>query len=132
MAYQLFDVNGKEVRQSDLQNRGVWYRHGVNKEDVFVEKFGTKFGVQINPQKKNDPTVPDLIYNQKLADLKCETTPFFFAFKDKIDFTYAVTFNLKDAFNYGKWGKNYETLIIFYWIDWIATRMVSNGKPYFV
>lgn len=87
------------------QNRAVWYRHGVKKEDIFVEKFGHEFDVQINPQKKNDPTVPDLIHKQNLADLKCQNTPFFFARTKGVDPTYAVTFNLKDAYNYGSWGK---------------------------
>jgi hypothetical protein len=130
MAYQLFDQNKKEVKNSDLQNRAIWYRHGVRKEDVFVEKYEGKFGVQINPEKKRNPTVPDLIYNRNFADLKCQNTPFFFAYKVGLDPTYAVTFNLKDAYNYGKWGKNYEDIVIFYWVDWVAVNMISNGKSY--
>jgi hypothetical protein len=132
MAYQLFDLDDKVIPNSDLQNRGVWYKHGVKKEDIFVEKFGLSFDTRINPDKKNNPTVPDLIHNQHLADLKCQNTPLFFAFKLGIDPTYAVTFNLKDAYNYGKWGKNYENIVIFYWVDWVAVKMISYEKPYIV
>jgi hypothetical protein len=67
-----------------------------------------------------------------LADLKCQNTPKFYAFKDGIDSTYAVTFNLKDAYNYGKWGKNYDEITVFYWVDWVARKMVSNGRSYMV
>jgi len=128
MAYQLFDANGSEVTNADLQNRAVWYRHGVRREDVFVETYGSGLGVQINPEKKRNPTVPDLLHQTHLADLKCQNTPFFHAFKVGIDPTYAVTFNLKDAYSYGKWGKNHANLVIFYWVDWAAVKMVSNGK----
>ncbi|MFZ5877878.1 MAG: hypothetical protein ACOY0R_00760 [Chloroflexota bacterium] len=130
MTYQLFDLHGQEVTPVDLQNRAAWYRHGVRREDVFVETYGDSFGVRINPAKKTDPTVPDLLHQRHLADLKCQNTPFFHAYKLGIDPTYAVTFNLKDAYSYGPWGKAHADLVIFYWVDWAAVRMVSNGKSY--
>jgi hypothetical protein len=132
MAYQLFDLTDKEVTNSDLQNRSIWYQHGVRKEDVFVDRYRTQFDVSINPEKSRNPAALDLIHSGHLADLKCQNTPFFFAFKFGIDPTFAVTFNLKDAFNYGKWGRNYEKLVIFYWVDWVAVKMISNGKSYSV
>jgi|GEM_PF-5629563 len=100
MTYQLFDSSGGEVTHADLQNRAVWHRHGVRREDVFVEKYGHALDVKINPAKKRDPTVPDLLHRDHLADLKCQNTPFFHAFKAGIDPTHAVTFNLKDAYHY--------------------------------
>lgn len=130
MAYQLFDANGQEVTHADLQNRAAWYQHGVRREDVFIEKYGAAFGARINPAKKTNPTLPDLLHQEHLADLKCQNTPFFQAGKLGIDPTYAVTFNLKDAYSYGRWGKAYADLVIFYWVDWGAVRMVSNGKAY--
>lgn len=130
MTYQLFDSNGREVTHADLQNRAAWYRHGVRREDVFVEKYGSALGVRINPAKKNDPTVPDLVHQNHLADLKCQNTPFFHAGRLGIDPTYAVTFNLKDAFIYGHWGRNHADMVIFYWVEWAAVRMVSNEKSY--
>jgi hypothetical protein len=130
MAYQLFDAQNQEITNADLQNRSIWYRHGVRREDVFVETYGQAFDVRINPEKRTNPTVPDLIHKNNLADLKCQNTPFFFAFKMKIDPTYAVTFNLKDAFNYGKWGHDHRNFVIFYWVDWVAVKMVSNEKAY--
>jgi hypothetical protein len=130
MAYQLFDQNGKVITNADLQNRPVWYQHGVDKEDVFVDRYGTRFDVLINPAKTYDSTALDLIHNNHLADLKCQNTPFFSARRYDIDPTYAVTFNLKDAYNYGKWGKNHEEITVFYWVDWVAVNMISNGKAY--
>lgn len=88
MTYQLFDSSGGEVTHADLQNRAVWYRHGTRREDVFVEKYGHALDVKINPAKKRDPTVPDLLHRNHLADLKCQNTPFFHAFKAGIDPTY--------------------------------------------
>lgn len=130
MAYQLFDPYDKEVTNADLQNRSAWYRHGVKKEMVFAERFGERFKVAINPEKSRNPTVPDLIHDGHVADLKCQNTPFFFAFKVGIDPTFAVTFNLKDAYRYGKWGRDYQKMTIFYWVDWVAVKMISNGKSY--
>jgi hypothetical protein len=34
MTYRLYDVNDREVTHADLQNRAVWYRHGVKKAGV--------------------------------------------------------------------------------------------------
>lgn len=130
VAYQLFDRNNTVITNADLQNRSAWYEHGVRREEVFVRRYGEKLGVSINPQKRRDPTVPDLVCHGSLADLKCQNTPFFFAFKLGVRPTFAVTFNLKDAFNYGRWGKDYPNLVIFYWVDWVAVKMVSNEKIY--
>ncbi|MBI4790342.1 MAG: hypothetical protein HY782_25195 [Chloroflexi bacterium] len=130
MAYQLFDKDNREVTPSDLQNRAVWYVHGASREQVFVARHGKALGVALNPAKANDPTVPDLLYGGHLADLKCQDTPFFLAGHYGVEPTYAVTFNLKDALNYGRWGQNHQDFSIFYWVDWVAVRMVMNGKSY--
>jgi hypothetical protein len=132
MAYKLFDKNNALVNPDDLQNRAVWYEHGMTKEQAFVKAFGTRLKVIINPEKAINPTVPDLLYHGKLADLKCQDTPFFIADNYGIPATYAVTFNLKDALHYGSLGKNYPDLSIFFWIDWVAIKMEKNGEAYSV
>ena len=130
MSYKLFDPSGNEVTPADLQNRAAWYVHGASKEQVFVNTHGKSLGVALNPSKLKDPTAPDLVFNGHLADLKCQDTPFFLAGRYGVDPTYAVTFNLKDALNYGRWGKNYKDLSIFYWVDWVAVRMEMSERHY--
>jgi hypothetical protein len=129
MPYELFDNEDKVVTLHQLQNRGVWYKHGNTKEEVFINAYGQTLGVVINPDKENDPTLPDLVFQEHLADLKCQNTPLFYADKDyKTPAQYAVTFNLKDALHYGPLGKHYERLTIFYWIDWVARKMITSGN----
>lgn len=128
--YKLFDKNNDLVNPKELQNRAIWYQHGVSKEEVFVNQFGQKLDIQLNPEKKNDPTLPDLLHEDHLADLKCQDTPFFRAKKYGGDPTYAVTFNLKDMLQYGRFGKNYQSFTIFYWVDWVAVRMEMYDQKY--
>jgi hypothetical protein len=131
MAYQLFDENGHEIFQGDVENRSVWYVHGEKKEITFVKRYGQKLDVVINPDKTNNPTVPDLLHNDSLADLKTQNTPLFYS---KINYsqnpTYSVTLNLKDLYDYHV-EKNYQDFYIFYWVDWVAIKMISgNGRVF--
>jgi hypothetical protein len=116
-AYQLFDKNNNPIAFNDLQQRAAWYVQGFKREQVFVNRFGPALELQLNPKKEIDLTVPDLLYKGNLADLKCQETPFFFANRFGIDPTFAVTFNLKDALSYGKWGHGFENFTVFYWVD---------------
>ncbi|HLO15794.1 MAG TPA: hypothetical protein VK206_13255 [Anaerolineales bacterium] len=129
-SYKLFDKNDNIVNPGELQNRAIWYQHGVSKEQVFVNQFGPTLDVRLNPEKEQDATLPDLLHKKHLADLKCQDTPFFRARKYQVDPTYAVTFNLKDMLQYGKFGKNYRDFTIFYWVDWVAVRMEMNNQKY--
>jgi hypothetical protein len=70
------------------------------------------------------------LYLGQLADLKCQNTPLFQARKYGVDQQYAVTFNLKDALNYGVYGNNYKNLTVFFWVDWVATRMTTPNNEY--
>ncbi|UMZ73115.1 hypothetical protein [Natranaerofaba carboxydovora] len=118
MGYKLYDLEDNEVtgENEKLQEKSIWHDKGNEKEKVFVKKYGKELKVRMNPQKVTDPTVPDLEQNKVdytiLADLKCQNTPIFRAKKyyGIDDPTYAVTFNLKDAFNYGSYGNNYTNL----------------------
>src|ERR1700722_13873446 len=130
-SYKLFDKNGAEINLGDVENRTAWYGHGDTAEMAFVGKFGQQLGVTLNPEKATNPAAPDLLFDGCLADLKHQSTPLFTAKQRyKIDPTFAVTFNLKDALDYGEHGKNHKDFIIFYWIDWFALKMEMGGKTY--
>jgi hypothetical protein len=129
-SYSLFDVNGNLINPKDLQNRAVWYEHGVSKEEKFVKLYHERLDVIVNPGKETNPTLPDLLYKGNLSDLKSQETPLFIAGKYGVDPTYAVTFNLKDALDYGHFGKDYPKFTIFYWVQWIAVKMEMYGKFY--
>jgi hypothetical protein len=128
--YLLFDENGVSVNPQALQNRAIWYEHGATQEMIFVKRYGDKLGVCINPEKRSKPTAPDLLYKNNLSDLKCQHTPLFTAGKYGIDPTFAVTFNLKDALNYGQWGHSYKNFSVFYWVHWTAVKMKMYDKTY--
>jgi len=131
--YQLYDVNNMEINLGDVESRTEWYIHGETEEESFCRQFGQKLSVAINPAKKTDPTSPDLIWDSKLADLKCQTTPLFVSrTRYKQDPTYTVTFNLKDALEYGPLGSNYQPFYIYYWVKWIAIRMTMRNQNYIV
>lgn len=126
MCADVFDPKGNKIDHGDVQDRPRFYAHGESQESRFVSKFQHVLGVQINPQKRLDVTVPDLTCSTGLADLKHQATPFFTAAdKAKIDPQYAVTFNVKDAWRY---HTLYPDIQIFFWVEWKATgyRESSN------
>lgn len=128
MAYKLFDVNGSQITHHNLQDKGVWCRDGATEEEVFVENYGEKLGLIVNPDKRINPYVPDLVNtkNDLLADLKTQNTPFFQA-QTRFGFTpqYAVVFNEKDRLRY---SNRYPEIEIYFWVDWQAVRFVGNTE----
>lgn len=119
---ELYDIQGKKIKQHDLQDKSYWCRDGEKIEEAFIRLFGKSLNLEINPEKKDNPYVPDLINIQtgQLADLKQQATPFFQAGQlYEIDPTYAVVFNEKDKIRY---QKNYPNIIIYYWVNWLAVR----------
>ncbi|MCG3776151.1 MAG: hypothetical protein JW395_3000 [Nitrospira sp.] len=130
-SYELYNANDEPIDQGDVENRATWYESGASQEEVFARRYGQTLGVCINPEKTTNPAALDLLHHGCLADLKCQQTPLFTAKRHyKIDPTYAVTFNLKDAFSYGPWGNNYPGLQIFYWVDWVSVRMVMGNNTF--
>ncbi len=127
MGYRLFDINGQEVNQHDLQDKGVWCRSGASKEEVFVEKFGKDLNLIINPEKTRNPYVPDLLNtsNNLLADLKTQNTPFFQA-KSRFGYDpqYTVVFNEKDRQRYNKY---YPEIEIYFAVDWQVIKFQSKS-----
>jgi hypothetical protein len=132
--FKLYDLYGKEVTQANVEHRAAWYALGQSRERVFVRQFGPWLGAKINPAKAYDLTVPDLAVNGSLADLKCQDKPFFSAKFYGKEPTYTVTFNLKDAYHYGPFGKGYPNMTIFYWVEWYVVKMVmlDSGAVYTV
>ena len=124
--YKLFDINGQEVNYHDLQDKGVWCRSDASKEEVFVEKFGKELNLIINPEKKTDPYVPDLINTKKnlLGDLKTQNTPFFQAqSRFGYDPQYIVVFNSKDRERY---KQKYCDIEIYFAVDWQVIKFVDR------
>ena len=69
----------------------------------------------MNPDKETNPYVPDLIVNEKLADLKTQTTPFFTSKRYNFNPNYTVTFNKKD---FNRYNKLYSNIDIYFWVNW--------------
>jgi len=130
MPYRLFNKDGVEVTHHDLQDKSPWCRTGATKEEVFISKFGNKFGLKINPEKVDNKFAPDLINlnNNQYGDLKTQNTPFFKSqSKFNLDPQFTVVFNLKDRSRYAKLYPNIE---IYFWVEWLITRFVweKEGK----
>jgi hypothetical protein len=121
----------------NTEDKNWWLKHGEVGEKDFVNVICPKIGLDgcINPNKNVDPTVPDLIVNGKLADLKSQNTPFFTAGKyckkvggADVPFnpTYTVTFNKKD---YERYSTLYPEIDIYFWVEWKEREYTSrNGK----
>lgn len=112
----------------NTEDKTFWVNHGRSDEDVFVSDIAPRIGLvaMINPEKKTNPYVPDLVVNNQLAELKHQTTPFFKAeILYKISNQYAVTFNKKDYLNY---SANHPDLIIYYWVNWKELSKTIRGE----
>lgn len=109
----------------DPEDKGWWLLHGEALERQFVAlcQKHLKLNAVINPAKATDPTAPDLIVEERLADLKTQNTPFFTAQRHGIDPRFAVTFNRKD---YERYRDLYPEIDIYFWIDWTQTEW--NGR----
>lgn len=108
----------------NTEDRNKWYSLGENKEFEFVSKIVPFLDVEliINPQKATDPTVIDLwdITNNRPADLKVQTTPFFnsgrYIYKGRAyNPQFTVTFNKKD---YEKYKLVYPNSDVYFWVNW--------------
>jgi len=99
------------------EDKSWWLQHGEKLEILFVKICSERLNLNmaINPKKLTDPTVPDLLVDGKLADLKTQNTPFFTAGRYGIDPRFAVTFNRKD---YIRYKQLYPEIDIYFWIDW--------------
>jgi hypothetical protein len=85
------------------ENRAAWYTLGENRENLFIEKYGKKLELIINPSKEIYKTAPDLYSLKEFqsAELKVQFAPFF---KSQTLFNiepqFAWTFNQNDLLDY--------------------------------
>lgn len=104
----------------DTEDRKIYYKIGERRERSFINLYGDKLNLIINPAKRMDKTALDFFNreDQMLSDLKDQSTPFFMAGKKYgIDPKFAVTFNKKDRDRYIE--KTYGSdIYIYFWTRW--------------
>lgn len=112
------------------EDKQWWCDLGLKWEYDFVDIVCPLLGIKaiMNPDKKTNPYVPDLIVKDKLSDLKHQGKPFFKArsLYDR-DPQYTVTFNVKD---YNRYLARYPELMIYFWVDWKVNEMEIGGRTY--
>jgi len=98
------------------ENRKVWYNKADNWELDFINKYGEKYGLIINPSKEISKYAPDLfiLKSSISADLKMLNVPFYKSDEIyNIPAQYCWTFNPSDLFEYStKYSDNFG---IFVW-----------------
>jgi len=98
------------------ENRNIWYEKAEKWEVDFIEKYGKKFSLIINPSKEINKYAPDLymLKTSVSADLKMLRVPFYAAQKIyNIPAQYCWTFNVSDLWEYStKYSNN---LGVFIW-----------------
>jgi len=88
---------------NDTEKRESWYESADKWEVDFVNKYGGKFGIVINPSKETIPYAPDLYIIKSFisADLKVLRKPFYKAIDVYgIPSQHCWTFNPSDLFEY--------------------------------
>lgn len=119
----------------NTEDRSWWYKYGEEGESEFVRAICPNYSLdgKINPVKETDPTVPDLIVDGKLSDLKAQKTPFFTAGNYAMnvsgksvyyDPSFTVTFNKKD---YIRYSTKYPEIDIYFWVDWTDCFFTTLG-----
>jgi|TARA_R110000737_G_scaffold298392_1_gene305204 hypothetical protein len=110
-------MSDSDSQPHDTEDRAWWWKHGETLEAAFVE-FGQDWldlDIQINPGKSTTPTLPDLLVDGKIADLKTQETPFFTSHACGLDPRYTVTLNLKDVRYY---RESYPDIVLYFWVNW--------------
>jgi signal peptidase I len=125
--YRIFE-NGIERPDKDWEDKPLSCREGEKKEETFIRLYGEQLGLIINPEKKNNKYLPDLLdINKKIrADLKAINTPIFTVKSTHniypID---AAPFDVKDYKNY---HINYPEIDVYFWLDWGDMTYISEDK----
>lgn len=113
----------------NTEDKQFWCKRSLVDEVEFVQ-YANYLGLdaRINPAKTHDKYAPDLIVNDRLADLKQQTLPFFRAGDFYgVDPQYAVTFNEKD---YVRYRIKYPNIVVYFWINWTIIQMDLGGITY--
>jgi len=104
------------VKPTDANNKMSWYTMGELYEEMFcIVARQYAWNAIINPEKKKDPKLPDIIFEGQLSDLKTQATPFFLSEKYGVKPENCITFNSKD---YRRYKKKYPDINIYYWRGW--------------
>ena len=115
---------------SETENRSKWYKNANQWEVDFIEKYGEKYGLIINPSKENNKFSPDLfiLKSSISAYLKMLKEPFYTSDKVfNIPPQYCWTFNPSDLFEYSvKYSDNFG---LFIWQKFEKSKMY--GKEIF-
>lgn len=119
----------KEVPH-DTEDRDWWHKHGERLEGEFAVVARRRVGLDVirNPEKDADPTVPDLLVNGVLAEVKTQNKPFFTARRYGMDPRFTITFNRKD---YRHYQKRFSDLVIYVWLDWDQTEGYGSKFGYY-
>lgn len=119
-------------RPVDTLNPQPWYKVGEHYEREFIELVCPLLGIEavINPDKKKNPKVPDLLVNGKLADLKTQVNVFYMTQKlAGIPPRFAVMLNLKDVNHY---RNHYPGIEIYFWVQHSKGTQNLGGDIYSV
>lgn len=115
----------------NTEDKQWWVKMWRQKEDEFVTNICPRLGLKasINPEKQHNDYAIDLIVEGQIADLKCQTTPFFSSSRYKCDPQFTITFNRKD---YERYSRLYPNAIIYFWVDWQLLEKALGGRIYSV
>lgn len=114
---------------NDLENKNFWVKKGVAKEWEFVHSICPQLGLKAQ-WNVEDPYMPDLWVNNRLAELKYKSTPFFRSFDMfNIPPQYCMAINGKD---YMRYKELYPNLDIYFWVDWQELTKKIGKKIYSV
>lgn len=112
------------------EDRNPWYKLGNDYERQFCDTVAPSIGLEavINPEKANNPKVPDLIVNGWLSELKVRTSPFYTA-REKfgIDPQYCFMINCKDLDYY---NRCYPDLLIYFWVKYANSCVTLGNRVY--
>jgi hypothetical protein len=105
-------------RPYDTEGKDWWTDYGTELERRFLEEVAPKLRLPFrrNPDKEHDPTLPDFLVGEELADLKCQNTPFFKARQlYGLEPATTVTFNVKD---YDRYLRRWPEIWVYFYVRW--------------
>lgn len=99
------------------EDKEAWTKLGLELEERFLSLVAPSLcpDVRKNPAKDTNPYALDFVDNNGLADLKCQSTPFFTATRYGYDPGRTVTFNRKD---YERYLAVDPELTVYFYVHW--------------
>lgn len=112
------------------QDKLWWCRKGEELERHFVDNVAPRLGINavINPEKRENPYAPDLLVDNRLADLKYQGLPYYTSYvSHQVDNNWAVMFNKKD---YERYSCKYPDITLYFWVHWSEAEREIGGTTY--